>query len=287
MFRNFILPFTLFAILWVDAFGQAPDSIKFPVLSFDPFENFQFVSVSKLPKPSNTSGFAFSNYDYLIPFGLSFSANIIRKQNFQMIASSSIKVQFLFRNENSNLLNGIRKTHFNTDFFLRLHNIYEVSPHDKLRLTFFHRSTHLGDDYVILNNLPSTNYWSADEGNYESIQLQYARTDKSTVVYGGVQYIVRGDTPREKIELQQGALISNFIRGNAGSKIFMGYDLRLLENNDYFLDVLGGVGYKTGKRSHFRIEYFYGHIPFSRLERLIDTQWLALGFYINVSPIDL
>lgn len=272
--------------LFLEMLAQPSDSLRFPLLPFDPFENFQFVSFNRLPS-ADDNGFAFSNYDYLVPFGMSLQAKLITKNNYQLVGSASIKTQFLFRHENSALLNGIRKTHFNTDFFFRLHNVFHLSSSDHLRLTFFHRSTHLGDDYTILNRVASTNYWSMDEGNYESTQMQYAHTQRRWMLYGGIQYITRGDTPRERLEIQQGALLRNFLKGAAGEKMFLGYDLRLLENNNYAADILYGIGYQVAKNSHIRVEYFRGHIPFSRQERLIDTWWIGIGYYLNVYSIAL
>ena len=275
--------FSMFISL--SATGQQIDSLRFPTLHFNPYENFHFFEFGGLESPVNQDSFDFNNYQYLVPFGMGLETDIYHSKHYLLSASGSINVQFIFRNENSAILNGIRKTHFNTDFILRLHNTFTLSKYDKIRATVFHRSTHLGDDYLLLNDINNTNYWPNDESNYEALQIQYAKEKRKLLYYVGTQFVIRPETPRKRLEFHQGLTVRNFSDHKLLSKLFIGYDIKSLENNGYDLDTDIGIGYRLGKTSHVRINYFTGHIAFSRFERTIKNSWLGIGIYINASRI--
>jgi hypothetical protein len=254
-------------------------------LHFNPYENFHYFGFNALELPQNQDGFDFSNYQYLVPFGLGIEKDIYHTNRYLLSTSGSFNVYFLFRNENSPILNGIRKTLFSTDFLLRLHSTFTLSKSDKIRLTLYHRSTHLGDDYVQTNRIDRTHFWAEDESNYEALQIQYAKDKKQLLFYVGTQLVFRPDTPRKRLEFHQGLTIKNFSNHKHISKVFIGYDVKLLENNEYNLDTDIGIGYTISATSHIRINYFSGHIAFSRYERTIKNSWIGLGFYINASSI--
>jgi hypothetical protein len=277
----------LFLTLFVSisATGQTLDSARFPILPFNPYENFHYLAFNVLASPLSKDGFDFNDYQYLVPFGLGIEKDLLHRKGYLLSASASINVQFIFRNENSAVLDGIRKTHFNTDFLLRLHNTFLLSDSDKLRLTLFHRSTHLGDDFILLNGLDNTDYWPSDESNYEALQVQYAKDKRQLMYYAGTQLVFRPGTPRKRLEFHHGLTISNFGDHKLWSKLFLGYEIRLLENNQYNLDTDIGIGYLLGETSHVRINFYSGHLPFSRYERVIKNTWIGLGFYLNVSRV--
>lgn len=277
--------FLLIFTMSLNAMGQDIDSIRFPILHFNPYENFHFIELDRLESPQNQDDFGFNSYQSLVPFGMGIEKDIYHNSFYLLSASASINVHFIFRNENRPILNGIRKTYFNTDFLLRLHNTFMLSNSDKVRVTFYHRSTHLGDDYVILNDIRSANYWPEDESNYEAIQIQYAKEKRKALFYLGTQIVIRPDTPRERIEFHHGLTFKNFSSHKLISRLFIGYDLKFLKNNNYNLDTDIGIGYAFSSNSHIRINYFSGHIPFSRFERSIKNSWIGIGFYINASRI--
>lgn len=265
--------------------GQSVDSLRFPLLHLNPYENFHYLDFNVMESPKDQDDFDFNSYQYLIPFGMGIEKDLYHTNFYLLSTSASINVHFIFRNEHSPILNGIRKTYFSSDFLLRLHNTFMLSNSNKVRVTFYHRSTHLGDDYVILNDIRSTNYWPEDESNYEAIQIQFAKEKRMALFYVGTQIVIRPDTPRERLEFNSGLTIKDFSGHNLLSRLFIGYDLKFLKNNNYDLDTDIGIGYAFGPNSHIRINYFSGHIPFSRFERTLKNSWIGIGFYINASRI--
>lgn len=233
----------LILVIHIFTFGQSNDSLRFPILHFNPYENFHFISFNKMKTPQLQDEFEFDDYEYLVPFGLGIQKDLYHKKNYLLSASTSINVQFIFRNEDSPVLQGIRKTLFNTDFFLRIHNTFRLTTTDKLRVTLYHRSTHLGDDYTLLNKINNVNYWREDESNYEAIQVQYAKEKKSFLIYVGTQFGTRPNTPRKRIEFHQGTTLRNLFGNSSLNKFFIGYDIKLLENNNYNIDTDIGIGY--------------------------------------------
>lgn len=176
----------LFFICCFPLRAQKNDSLNFPTLVFSPTENYNYIAVNRVLSNPKMDGFSFDQYEYVVPFGVGLRKDILEKENYQLSIQGAINVQFIFRYEQSDILNGIRKTHFNTDFFVRLHNTFRINSTQKLRVTVFHRSTHLGDDYVVLNPFSSNRYWSTDETNYEALQVQYAIQRTKLTAYGGV-----------------------------------------------------------------------------------------------------
>ena len=229
-------------------------------------------------------GFSFGNYDYVVPFGIGIRKGFINKYNFQFGVSGSVNTQFLFRNENSVNMNGVRKTHFNSDFYVRLFTSFLLFETMKLRFTLFHRWSHLGDDFLLLNDEQDSNYWSTDEANYEAIQGHYVYEGERFTLYFGGNFVLRSAN-RKRVEFQQGGIVRPFLKGGIGKKFFLGYDIKMLQNNEFAPSIDAGIGYETGKETHVRLNYFSGNIPFSRLERVLQSSWFGLGFYINVNSI--
>ena len=272
----------LLLISGASVLAQNIDSVSFPKLLFSPYENFHFIAINRLLAKPAMDGFTFDQYEYVVPFGTGVCKEIVKKKNYLLSLDGSINVQFIFRNENSKILKGLRKTHFNTDFFLRLHNVFRLSATQKLRATAFHRSTHLGDDYVVLNPFSSNRYWSTDETNYEALQLDYSFEKKSVLLYGGGRFVFRLDTPRKRIEFHNGVVFKEFLKGSTGSKLIAGYDLKLMQNNGFNPDLDLCLGYVLSEKSHIQLKYYSGHLPFSRLERKYKASWLGIGYYLNI-----
>lgn len=285
-FTGFSLVFVMLVFGTVSAQKVKSDSINFPEFVFSPTENYHSISYNSILDESREGhdGFSFNNYDYVVPFGLGLKRHFISKETFQLTGSVSVNTQFIFRNENSLIMQGVRNTHLNTDFYLRLHNTFLLTENHKIRATLFHRSSHLGDDYVLLNKVESNGYWPTDETNYEALQVQYSYEKGGVLVYGGSILMLRA-TNRAPFEFQQGIVIKEFLKGDILENFFIGYDLKLLENNNFNPSIDAGIGYKTGGVSHVRLNYFSGHIPFSRLESTTKSSWVGVGLYVNVNSI--
>lgn len=256
---------------------------SFPFMVFNPTDNSSGFKVSPITSNS-TTGFNFETYDVMVNLKLNIFKKLYQNNNYQLAISGHIDNQFVFREENSSSLNGIRHTFLNADYFFYVHNDFVLNENNFLRVNFFHRSSHLGDDFLLLNNFDGDDgYWANDQSNYESIEVFYAFNTEKTGLYAGISYMVRTDSDRKNATLQQGGVFKNFrTNNNFLNRLFLGYDLRFLENNDYNLDINAGLGYAFKNNNSLRIEYYNGYLPYTRLEKDIKTSWLSLAFYYNL-----
>ena len=294
IFKNqFSIFFILFSVLI--GFGQtnstefepflSQKNRSFPFLVFSPTDNSSAFKVSPLTA-KNTSGFQFNSYKVLVNLKANVFKKIYSKNKYQLAISAHIDNQFVFREETSARFKGITHSLFNTDFFIYFHNDFVLNENNFLRVNLFHRSSHLGDDFLLKNEytkITNPNYWANDPSNYETIEVLYAYNKEKIGLYAGVSYIVRTDSDRKKIAFQQGGVLKNFeTESEFLNRLFFGYDIRFLENNDYNLDFNGGIGYAFKNNNSLRLEYYNGHLPYSRLEKEVKTSWLSLAFYYNL-----
>ena len=258
---------------------------SFPFLLFSPTDNSSAFKVSPLTAKS-ASDFQFNSYKVLVNLKANVFKKIYSKDNYQLAISGHIDNQFVFREEKSDNFNGVTHSLFNTDYFIYFHNDFVLNENNFLRINLYHRSSHLGDDFLLKNDYTRTensDYWSNDPANYETVEVLYAYNKEKIGLYAGASYIVRTDSDRKKLSFQTGGVFKNFETENEFlNRVFIGYDLRFLENNDYNLDFNGGIGYAFKNNNSLRLEYYNGYLPYSRLEKEVKTSWLSLAFYYNL-----
>ena len=257
----------------------------FPFLLFSTTDNSSAFKISSLTS-ENASGFQFNSYKVLVNLKANVFKKIYSKNNYQLAISGHIDNQFVFREETSAKFSGITHSLFNTDFFIYFHNDFVLNENNFLRINLYHRSSHLGDDFLLKNDytkITNPDYWSNDPSNYETVEVLYAYNSKKIGLYGGVSYIVRTNSDRKRFAFQQGAVFKNFdFESDFLSRIFIGYDIRFLENNNFNFDFNGGIGYAFKNNNSLRLEYYNGNLPYSRLEKEVRTSWLSLAFYYNL-----
>ena len=258
---------------------------SFPFLLFSPTDNSSAFKVSPLTA-KNASGFQFNSYKVLVNLKANVFKKIYSKENYQLAISGQIDNQFVFREESSTRFNGITHSLFNTDFFIYFHNDFVLNENNFLRINLYHRSSHLGDDFLLKNDytkITNPDYWANDPSNYEAMEVLYAFNKEKMGLYAGISYIVRTDSDRKRLAFQQGGVFKNFdSESDFLSRVFLGYDLRFLENNDFNFDFNGGIGYAFKNNNSLRLEYFNGYLPYSRLEKEVKTSWVSLAFYYNL-----
>ncbi|WP_299048043.1 DUF1207 domain-containing protein [uncultured Polaribacter sp.] len=287
--------FYCFSVCYFFCFAQKNNNIyepflsqkdrSFPFLVFSPTDNNSVFTIK--PNLAKTaSGFQFNSYKVLVNLKVNVFKKLYTKGNFQLAVSGLIDNQFVFREERSERFSGITHSLFNTDYFLYLHNDFVLNEHNFLRINLFHRSSHLGDDFLLKNEfttITNPDYWANDPSNYETIEVLYAFNTKNIGVYTGVSYIIRTDSNRKKLTLQTGGVFKNFrSQSKFWQRVFIGYDVRFLENNNFNADFNGGIGYAFRNNNSLRLEYYNGHLPYSRLEREVKTSWVSLAYYYNL-----
>lgn len=258
---------------------------SFPFLLFSLTDNSSAFKASPITS-KNVKGAAFNSYNVLVNLKANVFKKIYTKNNYQLAISGLIDNQFGFKEETSNRFNGITHSLLNTDYFIYLHNDFVLSENNFLRINLYHRSSHLGDDYLLKNDISrvtNPDYWAEDPANYESLEVLYAYNKKKIGLYAGVSYIIRTDSNRKKLSFQTGGVFKNFeSESDFLKRVFIGYDIRFLENNNYNLDFNGGIGYAFKNNNSLRLEYYNGYLPYSRLENEVKTSWFSLAFYYNL-----
>lgn len=258
---------------------------SFPFLVFSPTDNNSAFTIK--PNLAETaSGFQYNSYRVLVNLKANVFKKLYSKGNFQLAVSGLIDNQFVFREESSARFNGVTHSLFNTDYFLYLHSDFVLNDNNFLRFNLYHRSSHLGDDFLLKNNITTiTNpdYWAKDPSNYETLEVLYAFNSENIGLYGGISYIIRTNSNRKKLAFQTGGVFKNFNSGSAfWQRIFVGYDVRFLQNNNFNADFNGGIGYAFKNNNSLRLEYYNGFLPYSRLDGAIKTSWVSLAFYFNL-----
>jgi len=253
-----------------------PDENLFPAMLVDPDEPQSYISFTKLNKGD------ILDYDVYIPFAFGFRKGIVQWGMNNVSLDFASHTQFGWRREKNINPSGLRKSLINIDYMIG--GSYNVQLNENLyaRLRLFHRSSHLGDDYILLDSINPHGYWENDESNYEQSDITILYKYKTIKTYGGVGYVLSPSTPRKRLSFQLGATVSDFSNPRLRSLV-MGFDMKVLENNFYNPNLKCAAGIKFYKEKPFYLlaEYYTGHIPYSRFESSLIINWIGIGIYLG------
>lgn len=151
-----------------------------------------------------------------------------------------------------------------------------------LRLSLFHQSSHLGDDYIIRNMItrPTPNTL-----NYEELSLIRFAWRGGTRTYAGAGYNISPHTVRERIMLTGGYFWKQPEPRHQDYALAHGVHLKIFEENDYHPNIKVGLGFEVRYDPEnfviFMLEYYKGHLPYSTLEYQ-KVQLYGVGAYFNL-----
>ncbi|MDQ1085947.1 DUF1207 domain-containing protein [Siphonobacter sp. SORGH_AS_1065] len=147
------------------------------------------------------------------------------------------------------------------------------------RFRIFHLSSHLGDDYLIRNQLI---YFTPNAVNYEQIDALYSRNIQSVRLYGGAGMSLRPSSERKRLYTQLGLVWKQPNRQK--SRWWAGLDARMIEQTNFHPGITAAFGIELGEAERgplsIAIQAFHGPLPFSAYEQRINN-WVGLGFYLN------
>lgn len=150
------------------------------------------------------------------------------------------------------------------------------------RLTLFHQSSHLGDDYMLRTNFFQPN---SRELNYEQLGVMRSRKLAYARYYYGFGYNISPNTVRKRSEIQGGYLYQRPFLSRPNLAYLFGLDLKLYEQNDFHPNIKIGAGIELGRnwRNPFMIiaEFYTGHLPYSTLEYQKVTLY-GIGVYFHL-----
>ena len=149
------------------------------------------------------------------------------------------------------------------------------------RVNLFHQSSHLGDDYLIRNNIVDPNNRAQ---NYEQISFTRAIQYAKTRWYYGAGLNISPNTVRKRTLLQTGVEYQVPWQGSKTVEFICGGDVKFYEQNDFRPNVKLGAGIRftndTLSNMTFLLEFYDGHLPYSTLEDEL-VNWVGIGVYFQ------
>ncbi len=199
-----------------------------------------------------------------------------RDNGFELGLEFAIHSQYTIIDVGSNYLGGFQNADYRiagVAHFLRLPHVY--------RLTIFHQSSHLGDDYIIRNQIvrPTSNVL-----NYEQIDFMRSTEIGNSRYYLGLGVNFSPNTVRERLMAQGGVFYNRPLRNNQELGLISGVDIKIFQQNDFIPNAKIGVGLEFGRSKdkplRLMLEYYNGHLPYSTLEYQ-KVQLFGAGFYFD------
>lgn len=150
-----------------------------------------------------------------------------------------------------------------------------------IRLRFFHISSHLGDDYILRNDIDKPNDRSQ---NYEQLDITFLRSYKQSIFYIGSGYIISKYAYRKRYSAQIGAEYY-FLEKYNNLKAFSALDTRILQEDNFSPSVRYAIGITYHKAENsklkFWLEYYNGFLPYSTIDAG-KISWYGLGMNVNI-----
>lgn len=246
----------------------------FPTLVFNPMET----------QVSGVMGVTLSDdqlsYDLFCPVAIGFHKAIYSKGKYSLALNGLIHSQFGWREETLSAYTGYKRSLFNIDFIYGLDFTYRIKDDMFLRLSSAHRSTHLGDDYILLNGVRPSGYWKNDPANYEFADVTFSHKYSIFTFYERVGFVTRLETVRKRLELQAGFQVDD-LQKDRWKWLVVGMDVRVLQATNFYPGVNAGFGAKLGKKTKILATYYRGFVPYSRFDTTHKTSWVGLGLYFD------
>ncbi len=248
-----------------------PEGRLFQPLVFDPNEAQAFGSIVSYWEEEE-----FTDKIYL-PFGLGFYKGFLRGNSespweigFDFAAQSQFIWTFDDGKSERNILN--------IDFKVSVMLHKKIDDQNSFRLRFYHVSSHLGDDFILRNGI---NNYFPNPNNYEQLDFHWAVQKGSKRYYFGAGMVVRPKTIRERLSFQFGTEVDPPVKGDLPLAFTGGFNIKLLEENNFTPGVKAGIGIKIGRNTkplRLLVEFYRGNLPYSPFE-FTKVQWLGAGIY--------
>jgi len=146
------------------------------------------------------------------------------------------------------------------------------------RIRGYHLSSHLGDDYLIRNQI---SYYLPNSVNYEQIDVTYSQERNGLRRYVGVGVGLRQPVERKRLSGQAGFYYRK--HSEAVVRLVGGVDLKFWQQTNFRPGIKTGLGLELGRSTHpltLLLESYHGFRPYSLYERQ-GTNWVGVGLYFN------
>ncbi len=197
-------------------------------------------------------------------------------RGFELGIEFAIHSQFSIIDVGTNYLGGFQ----NADY--RIAGVAHILRESySYRITIFHLSSHLGDDYIIRNQIVSP---TSNVLNYEQIDVMRSSETGNSRYYYGAGLNFSPNTVREHMMYQCGYFYSRSFEGNPDLGLLAGIDIKIFQQNKFRPNYKFGIGVEIGRTKskplRLILEYYNGHLPYSTLESQ-TVQLFGAGLYFD------
>ena len=254
-----------------------PAGSSYPTPLFDPRATVQAISLLNYDVEGEDEQVAY------VPVTLSMKRQFVRinrSQNkfWEIGMSFSIYSQWSIVDVGEAFLGGLQ----NTDYRISGTGTYTWNASTHARISLFHQSSHLGDDYIIRNNITIPALRTL---NYEQIDINFTRLWGDWQLYTGLGYNVSPNTVRGRGTFQIGFERAHLVFKNQGYALKYGCNVNMHEQNDYSPNIRAGFGIEMGRNTAtpftVMVSAYTGHLPYSTLEYQ-RVRLLGLSLVFNV-----
>ncbi|MBT4132572.1 MAG: DUF1207 domain-containing protein [Candidatus Marinimicrobia bacterium] len=239
-----------------------PQGSLFPTRYLDPAACQQSISVLSYEVEGETQQLMY------VPISLSMQQQFVRStqseiSQWELGIEFTIFSQFSIVDVGEAFMGGLQ----NADYRISSVFHYQQNLSTIYRLSLFHQSSHLGDDYIIRNFIVTPTLRTQ---NYEQLDISlYKRFDRWNI-YAATGYNISPNTVRKRLMLQLGGDWHQFVVEQSGIGLIAGVDIKIYEHNDFHPNMRLGVGieFARGTPSPLKLllNYYQGHLPYSTLE---------------------
>ncbi|MGA1825384.1 MAG: DUF1207 domain-containing protein [bacterium] len=236
----------------------------------DPKQSQFFVSLRRYSTPDTNANAAAVGYGET--FGVYRRADRENCCGFQINISGALLAQFNLDAPSKDLVNA--------DYIIGFPLTYRKGD-TSMRFRIYHQSSHLGDEFLMHNNLQRINL------SFESFEYLLSRQWRGCRVYGGGEYLFHREPAELKPQGLHGGL--EYYRSACAAFSFplvAGLDVKSWEENEWSVDTSFMIGTEIGaigpgrRRLRFMAEWYKGHAPHGQFYR----DWISyygLGIYLG------
>jgi len=218
-----------------------------------------------------------------VPISLSMRQQFLRyaftaEKHFELGLAFSIFNQFSIIDAGEAFMGGLQ----NADYRVSAVVVYTQDPSTHYRMSLFHQSSHLGDDYIIRNEITTATLRTL---NYEQLDLTLSKSWGAYRGYLGLGYNVSPHTVRGRGTFQIGADLTNSIQSNPGIAFKAAFDSKWHEQLDYSPNLRIGMGLELARQTQtpfiVMLTWYSGHLPYSTLEYQ-KVKLMGLSLFIDL-----
>ncbi len=239
-----------------------PQGSIFPSLYLDPAAGQQSISIFSYEVEGETKQLMY------VPISLGMRQQFLRSdqsvgQRWELGMEFTIFSQFSIVDAGDAFMGGLQ----NADYRISSIFHYQHNQTTFYKVSLFHQSSHLGDDYIIRNFVETATLRTQ---NYEQLDLTLYKQFQAINLYAVAGYNVSPNTVRERVLIQMGGDWIHPLSKHEGLALLAGVDVKIYEHYDYIpnLRIGTGIEFARGTLTPVKIllSYYQGRLPYSTLE---------------------